>query len=385
MQTVVTAESLWDGTSLHQHPLILIEDGKIDSIATRDSSQLPAGAQVLDFPGTTLGPAFFDVHIHGAAGHDVMEATPQALDTMGTFLASRGTSAYLATTVTASLDATLRALDGLANEIAKLPQPGRARPLGIHLEGPFLSHEKRGVQPAEHLLAPSIATFDRLVEAAHGHVRLMTLAPELPGAVELAAHATSRGVRVSVGHSNATAAETRAGIAAGAVSATHTFNAMRPLDHREPGILGTVLTTDTLFSELICDGIHTEPEIVRLWWRAKGSERAILVTDAMSAAGMPDGEYQLGGFPVQVKDGRATARGVLAGSVLTLDRALSNFVRFTGATIDQGLRLLSTNPAAMVGLAHRAGTLAAGKAANLVAIDSAGKLVGSIVGGVLAK
>jgi N-acetylglucosamine-6-phosphate deacetylase len=385
MQTVVTAERLWDGTTLHQHPLILIEDGKIDSIATRDSSQLPAGAQVLDFPGATLGPAFFDVHIHGAAGHDVMEATTQALDTMGTFLASRGTSAYLATTVTASLDATLRALDGLANEIAKLPQPGRARPLGIHLEGPFLSHEKRGVQPAEHLLAPSIATFDRLIEAGHGHVRLMTLAPELPGATELAAHASSRGVRISVGHSNATAAETRAAIAAGAVSATHTFNAMRSLDHREPGILGTVLTTDTLFSELICDGIHTEPEIVRLWWRCKGPERAILVTDGMAAAGMPDGEYQLGGFPVQVKDGRATARGVLAGSVLTLDRALSNFVQFTGATIDQGLRLLSTNPAAMTGLAHRAGTLAPGKSANLVAVDAAGKLVASIVGGILAK
>ena len=385
MQTVVTSERLWDGTNLHQNPLILIEDGKIDSIATRDSSQIPAGAKVLDFPGATLGPAFFDVHIHGAAGHDVMEATPQALDTMGTFLASRGTSAYLATTVTASLDATLRALDGLANEIAKLPQPGRARPLGIHLEGPFLSHEKRGVQPAEHLLAPSIATFDRLVDAAHGHVRLITVAPELPGAVELVAHATSRGVRVSLGHSNAIAAEARAAIAAGAVSATHTFNAMRALDHQEPGILGIVLTTDELYSELICDGIHSKPEIVRLWWRCKGSERGILVTDAMSAAGMPDGEYQLGGFPVQVKDGRATARGVLAGSVLTLDRALANFVRFTGATIDQGLRLLSTNPAAMVGLAHRAGTLAAGKAANLVAINAEGKLVGSIMGGVLAK
>jgi N-acetylglucosamine-6-phosphate deacetylase len=381
MQTVVTAERLWDGTSLHQHPLILIEDGKIDSIATRETTELPAGARLLDFPGATLGPAFFDVHIHGAAGHDVMEATSEALDTMGTFLASRGTSAYLATTVTAPLDATLRALDGLANQIAKLPEPGRARPLGIHLEGPFLSHQKRGVQPAEHLLAPSIATFDRLIDAAHGHVRLMTLAPELPGAIELTAHATSRGVRVSVGHSNATAAETQAAIAAGAVSATHTFNAMRPLDHREPGILGTVLANDDLYSELICDGIHTDPEIVRLWWKVKGLERSILVTDAMAAAGMPEGEYQLGGFPVQVKDGRATARGVLAGSVLTLDRALANFIQFTGATIDQALRLLSSNPAAMTGLAHRAGSLASGKPANLVAIDATGKLVGSIVGG----
>ncbi len=381
MQTVVTAERLWDGTSLHQHPLILIEDGKIDSIASRETTQLPAGARVLDFPGATLGPSFFDVHIHGAAGHDVMEATSQALDTMGTFLASRGTSAYLATTVTAPLDATLRALDGLANEIAKLQEPGRARPLGIHLEGPFLSHQKRGVQPAEHLLAPSIATFDRLIDAAHGHVRLMTIAPELPGAIELTAHATSRGVRVSVGHSNATAAETRAAIAAGAVSATHTFNAMRPLDHREPGILGTVLTDDYLFSELICDGIHTDPEIVRLWWKAKGPERSILVTDAMAAAGMPEGEYQLGGFPVEVKDGRATARGVLAGSVLTLDRALGNFIKFTGASVEQALRLLSSNPAVMAGLAHRAGSLAPGKSANLIAVDATGKLVSSIIGG----
>jgi N-acetylglucosamine-6-phosphate deacetylase len=265
--------------------------------------------------------------------------------------------------------------------MAKLSQPGLARPLGIHLEGPFLSHEKRGVQPAEHLLAPSIDIFDRLIDAAHGHVRMMTLAPELPGAAELAAHAAQRGVRVSLGHSNATAAETRTAISAGAVSATHTFNAMRALDHREPGILGAVLTDDSLFAELICDGIHTNPEIVKLWWKAKGPERAILVTDAMSAAGMPDGEYQLGGFAVQVKEGRAMARGVLAGSVLTLDRALANFVRFTGATIEQSLRLLSANPAAMTGLAHRAGSIAAGKPANIVAIDAQGKLVASIVGG----
>jgi N-acetylglucosamine-6-phosphate deacetylase len=212
----------------------------------------------------------------------------------------------------------------------------------------------------------------------------MTIAPELPGANELIAHATGRGVRISVGHSNATAAETRGAIAAGAVSATHTFNAMRPLDHREPGILGTVLTTDSLFAELICDGIHTAPELVKLWWKAKGPERAILVTDAMSAAGMPDGEYHLGGFAVQVANGRATANGVLAGSVLTLDRALANFVAFTGAPLEQALRLLTANPASMTGLGDLAGSLAVGQAAHLVAVDGAGKLVGSIQNGRVA-
>jgi N-acetylglucosamine-6-phosphate deacetylase len=404
MRTVLTAKRLWNGDSLIEDPEVTIEEGRIASILSRSKSSSlkssPSGSVrgsegttgVLDYPGATLAPAFFDVHIHGAAGHDVMEATPEALSAIGAFLATRGTGSFLATTVTAPLDATLRAVAGLAKLIEKpelLQAHGKngqpcARPLGIHMEGPFLSHEKCGVQPREHMLAPDIAIFDRLFEAAEGQVRLITLAPELPGASELTAHAVSRGVRVSMGHSNATAAEVRAVIDAGATSATHTFNAMRALDPREPGILGVVLTTDSVFAELICDGIHTAREMVRLWYRAKGPGRAILVTDAMSAAGMPDGEYPLGGFVVQVANGRAMARGVLAGSVLTLDRALLNFVDFTGASLEDGLRLLTANPAAMTGLESGVGSLKVGQAANLVAVDPSGKLVASIVDGRLA-
>ena len=386
MRTVITAENLWNGLRLLSHPTVVIEDGIVSSMGTQEAGESAAGDRVLDYPGATLAPAFFDVHMHGAAGHDVMEATPEALLGVGGFLASRGTGSYLATTVTASKDATLRALAGLAKLVAKAPDEARhkAWPIGIHLEGPFLSHAKKGVQPAEHLLTPDIATFDRFFDASEGHIKLMTMAPELPGAVELVAHASARGVRVSLGHSDATSAETRAAIAAGAASATHTFNAMRPLDHREPGILGTVLTTDSLYAELICDGIHTAPELVKLWWRAKGPERAILVTDAMSAAGKPDGEYHLGGFAVQVANGKAMARGVLAGSVLTLDRALTNFLEFTGAELEQGLRLLSTNPATMTGFQDRAGSLAVGQKANLVAVDGAGKLLASFVNGLPA-
>ena len=386
MRTVITAENLWNGLRLLPHPTVVIEDGIVSSMGTQEAGESAAGDRVLDYPGATLAPAFFDVHMHGAAGHDVMEATPEALLAVGGFLASRGTGSYLATTVTASKDATLRALAGLAKLVAKAPDEARhkAWPIGIHLEGPFLSHAKKGVQPAEHLLTPDIATFDRFFDASEGHIKLMTMAPELPGAVELVAHASARGVRVSLGHSDATSAETRAAIAAGAASATHTFNAMRPLDHREPGILGTVLTTDSLYAELICDGIHTAPELVKLWWRAKGPERAILVTDAMSAAGMPDGEYHLGGFAVQVANGKAMARGVLAGSVLTLDRALTNFLEFTGADLEQGLRLLSINPATMTGFQDQAGSLAVGQKANLVAVDGAGKLLASFVNGLPA-
>ncbi len=381
MQTVLTAKRLYDGTRLLDEPIMVLEDGCIASIASRPAGAVPAGAQVLDFPEAILAPAFFDVHIHGAAGHDAMEATPEALAAMGRFLASRGTGSFLATTVTAPMDTTLRAVSGLAKLIVQEPTEPAARPLGIHLEGPFLSHAKRGVHPPEFLLAPDIATFDKLFEAAEGQVRLMTLAPELPGAVELASYAARRGVRVSLGHSNATAAETRAAVAAGASSATHTFNAMRTLDHREPGILGEALTDDRLFAELICDGIHSVPEMARLWWRAKGPERAILVTDAMSAAGMPDGEYRLGGLTVQVAQGRATTDGVLAGSVLTLDRALANFLKFTGATVEQGLRLLTRNPAAMTGFERETGRVSVGRPADLVVVSSEGSLEASFVNG----
>ena len=391
---MLTAKRLWNGTSLLQNPEIIIENGRIASIESRAATKHPARIRegALDYPEATLAPAFFDVHIHGAAGHDVMEATPEALKAVGHFLAMHGTGSFLATTVTAPLDATQRAVEGLARLIqnpklikdhGKSGQP-TALPIGIHLEGPFLSHAKRGVQPLEHLRAPDIAVFDRLFEAAEGRIRLMTLAPELPGAVELAAHATALGVRISLGHSNATAAETRAAIDAGAVSATHTFNAMRPLDHREPGILGIALTDDAVYAELICDGIHTAPELVQLWYRCKGSKRGILVTDAMSATGMPDGEYHLGGFPVLVANGKAMARGVLAGSVLSLDRALMNFVEFTGAPLDEALRLVTANPAAMTGLERDAGSVEVGEAANLVAVDPSGKLLASIQNGQLA-
>ena len=383
MRMVYTAAHLWDGTRLLDNPMIVVEDGRIAAMGMQAASELPPGANIRNFPGGMLAPAFFDVHIHGAAGHDVMEGTPEALSCVGKFLAAHGTGAFLATTVSAPVDVTLKSLEGLARIIAQAPIEGEAKPIGIHLEGPFLSHGKRGAHPPDRLLAPDMSLFDRMFDAAEGNVRLMTLAPELPGAAELVKHAAARGVRVSVGHSDADAAETRRAIAAGATSATHTYNAMRVLDHKNPGILETVLTTDELFAELICDGIHNMPELVRLWWRAKGPEKGILVTDAMSATGMPEGVYQLGNFPVKVANGRAMIGDALAGSVLTLDKALCNFVEFTGATAEEGLRLMTVNPAAMTGFTDR-GSLTVGGAADFVVVDAKGSLLGSVVGGVAA-
>jgi N-acetylglucosamine-6-phosphate deacetylase len=332
----------------------------------------------------TLTATFLDVHVHGACSHDFMAATAAEIDSVGRFLASRGVGHYLPTTVTGPVDATLRALERMADAIER-PAAAHAKhpmaaPVGVHLEGPFVSHLKRGVHPEASILEPSVALFARFQEAARGHIRLMTIAPELPHAIEVIDHATTAGVRVSMGHSNATAAETLAGIAAGATSSTHLFNAMRTMSHREPGIVGTVLDRGDVYAEMISDGVHVDPAIVRLWLKMKGEERAILVTDGMSATGMPDGTYMLGDFPVEVKDGVCLTEGTLAGSVLTMDAAVENVRQFTGTSLETAVRLASRNPARMLGM-DRLTAMAVGSAAQFNVYDEDGRRVAGIFHG----
>ena len=318
--TTIAARRLISADRVVEYPLVRVEDGRIRNVESLDAKEHERIAVTHRFPDATLVPAYIDIHIHGCAGYDVMEATPEALGAIGAYLASRGVGAYYPTTVTSPRDETIRSLAGLAKEIGHGSARSRgATPLGIHLEGPFLSHLKRGVHTDALLEAPSVALFDRFWEAAEGNIRLMTIAPELPGAAELIAHATALGVRCSMGHSDARVAEAETGYAAGARSATHTFNAMRAIDHREPGLAAYVLDKRSLFAEIICDGIHVNPMIVRLYFKAKDESRIILVTDGMSATGMPNGIYMLGEMEVEVRDGRCTAGGTLAGSVLTLD------------------------------------------------------------------
>ncbi|WP_419803851.1 N-acetylglucosamine-6-phosphate deacetylase [Terriglobus sp.] len=367
-------------------PLILLRDGVVERLTTHDAHHIPPGT--LDLGDATLAPGFLDIHVHGAGGRDVMEGSQDAVNTVAGMLARFGTTRFLATTVTAPVERTLRALEALADSIEREPASRAARPIGIHLEGPFLSHAKRGVHPAADIQLPSVPLFGRFQEAARGHIRLMTIAPETEGAFELIAYAAAGGVRISMGHSNATAAETRGGIAAAhqaargqAVSATHTFNAMRPLDHREPGILGVTLDDADLFAELICDGIHTTPEAVRLWFRSKGEDRAVLVTDGMAATGMPDGEYKLGDLPVTVRHGVCISGGVLAGSVLTMQHAVANLQRFTGASLEAAVRLATRNPAVLLGLADAEEPLAPGAEANFTIFAPNGSFRGTLVRG----
>jgi N-acetylglucosamine-6-phosphate deacetylase len=377
----IAARQLLSADGAVEYPLISIEDGyirSIESLSPTDHERVPATHR---FPEATLVPAYVDIHIHGCAGHDVMDATPEALRAIGSYLASRGVGAYFPTTVTSSKDKTMRALASLAIEIGRGPADGGATALGIHLEGPFLSPLKRGVHQEKLLEAPSIPLFDRFWEAADGKIRLITIAPELPGASELIAYAAALGVRCSMGHSNARVCEAEAGYVAGARSATHTFNAMRAIDHREPGLAAFVLDKRSLFAEIICDGIHVDPMMVRLYFRAKDGDRIILVTDGISATGMPDGTYMLGNIEVEVRDGRCTSNGTLAGSVLTLDRAVRNLMEFTGASLRTAVAAASRNPAHLMGIEDGWGSLRAGGAANITVLTPSAQVMETFLSG----
>lgn len=379
MQTVLTADRLIAPDKTIEKPFVVIEDGAITKIASRAQGEIPPGRHV-EFPGCTLAPAYVDVHTHGSAGHDVMEGTPEAFATIGGFMSRHGVGAYLPTTVTMRVDATLKSLEGMAKLVDR--RDFGARPLGIHIEGPFLSPHKKGAHPERLLQTPSVKLFDRMWEASAGKIRLMTIAPELPSAIEVIERATGLGVRVSLGHSDADAAAAKAGIRAGAVSATHAFNAMRNFDHKASGLVGEVLTNDELFAELICDGFHVDPASVQIYWRCKGAERAILITDAMVAAGMPDGNYKLGELDVLVKGGKCILdENTLAGSTLTLDRGVRNFSEFTGAPIDEVSRLASRNPARMIGFESEVGSLAVGRVADVVVLSKAYEVVETLLRG----
>lgn len=385
MRTIFKAARLFTPSDEIQNPLLSVEDGHVVELSSRSSQEILRTASIVDFGDAVIAPGFFDIHIHGGAGIDVMRAQPDELPRLGAFLTKHGVTGYFPTTVAAPIDATCAALGRLADAIESSKSKGgscvQAQPLGIHLEGPFLSHKRRGVHPPEYLVSPTVELFDRLWQAARGHVRMMTIAPEIPGAMEVIAEAARRNVCVSIGHSDAELPAAQQAVKAGARHATHTFNAMRPLDHREPGILGEVLSDDSITADLIADGIHVSPEVVKVFLNAKGHRRAVLITDAISATGMPEGRYQLGPIEVEVKDGKCTANGSLAGSVLTMDRAIRNVTKFSEWTLREAVRAATLNPAHAVGMADSRGTLKPGAPADFTVLSSTGDVLKTIVAG----
>jgi N-acetylglucosamine-6-phosphate deacetylase len=383
----LTASTLLTPLERIEQPLLLLEDGHIAEVSSRHARDIPPGLRHLDFADALIAPGLIDIHNHGGGGHDVMQADAEGLPVIESLLLKHGVTAYLPTTVTAPLPKTLEALARLADAIetalAAHGRTGRAVPLGIHVEGPFLSYARRGVHPPADLLPPRVETFDKLWQAARGHIRLMTIAPELEGAIEVIKEAVRRGVTVSIGHSDADLQTARSAVDAGARHATHTFNAMRPFSHRDPGIIGEVLTDARISADIIADGVHTEPSVIKLFFQAMGAERAVLITDSTAATGMPAGHYRMGAFEFDVIDGKCMANGVLAGSVLTLDRAVRNVVQFAGWDLQQALRPATMNAARAVGLDNR-GVIRAGAIADLVVLSGAGEVRTTILGGAVA-
>jgi len=366
--------------------VVVIHGSKIAAVGQRGKVDLPRGAREINAGGKTVAPGFVDVHIHGAGGHDAMEGTREALEIITATLAARGTTSLVATTVTASEKETKDSVAGIAHFILNTSQyPARelsAEILGIHFEGPFISPVRRGVHPAKWIVPPSSELLSHLLREARGTAHILTLAPELPGALELISAACQAGLVVSLGHTDATYEQAQAAIDAGASHAAHVFNAMRPFSHRGTGVIGAILTSPKVSAELIADGVHVDEAAMRMLVELKTPERVILVSDGISATGMPDGKYQLGMFEVKVSGGVArNAEGKLAGSTLTLDRALRNMVAL-GVPLASALRMLTANPARQIGLGARKGVLAPGADADLVFLDEKLEISGVMARGV---
>src|SRR5215471_18949982 len=283
-----------------QNAGIIFRDGVIEAVAPRQDLVFPQGAQEIVAKDKIAAPGFIDVHIHGAGGRDVMEGTDEALKKIAATIGSHGTTAFVATTVTADPNAIIHSSEGLARYIGTQHKEtfAGAEVLGIHFEGPFISPVRRGVHPPEWLKLPSAELLDKFVAASQGNALMLTIAPELLGAMPCIDTARKSGLVVGIGHTDATYEQARAAIAHGAHHAVHVYNGMRPFSHRDSGVIGAVLTTPGVTAELIADGIHVDETAMRLLLQAKGSAGVILITDGISATGMPDGQYMLGSFEV---------------------------------------------------------------------------------------
>ena len=319
-------------------------------------------------------PGFIDVHIHGAGGRDVMEGSDEALSTVARTVAKRGTTSMVATTVTAAPDDICRSVEGIARFIANQhrSEDPRAEVVGIHYEGPFISTARRGVHPKEWITLPNRELLDRMVTAAAGNARILTIAPELLGAMPCIDAARNEGIVVAMGHTDATYEQARAAIAHGAHHAVHVYNAMRPFSHRDSGVIGAVLTSPEVSAELIADGVHVEEAAMRVVAASEGAEAASF----WSATEFPPRECPTGNtawdkFDVNVVDGVArNSEGKLAGSTLTLDRALRNIVRM-GWSLSDTVKMLTANPAKLLGLEFKKGALRTGADADIVLLNEA--------------
>ncbi len=354
---------------------IAFEDGKIVAIGKLDDVE-----PIFDTDGVVL-PGFIDEHIHGAGGADAMDGTEQALQTISEYVAKEGTTGFLATTMTQSPENIGKALKNVKTVREKGEYKG-AEVLGVHLEGPFISPKHVGAQPLEYVAKPAPETFDKYNEISGGNIKVVTLAPEVEGGLDLVKHLAKIGVVASIGHTGAKFSDVEAAVAAGATNVTHTYNAQTPLHHREAGVVGAAMLIDELNCEMICDTIHVSVPAIKIFVKNKPHDKFTLITDAMRAKGMPDGLSELGGQQVFVKNGEARlSDGTLAGSVLKMNVAVKNLVEKVGVSFTDAVDFASANPAKNLGLYDERGSIEVGKRADFAVMDKDYNILCTVIGG----
>jgi len=355
---------------LLENKAIFIENGEI--IEIKDERKIDTATlgetEIIEAQGKFVVPGYIDIHIHGGGGSDVMDGDWETINQIAITHSCFGTTSFLPTTMTMSKNKIIKSLQGIC-KAAKKGTAG-AKILGVNLEGPYINSEKKGAQKEEDIRLPSIEEFIQFQQTSGDLIRLITLAPEIPGAINFIKYLGKQGIIVSVGHSNATYAQVQAAINVGLSHVTHTFNAMRGLHHREPGVVGAALSSPELTVEMIADGIHIHPVVMKILIQVKEIEKIVLITDAMRAAGMSEGIYELGGQEVTVDKGQARLKdGTLAGSILTMDKAVKNLVNKIGISLPKAIQMASYNPAKSVGVENKKGSLELGKDADIVILN----------------
>ncbi len=348
---------------LDTNHVLVIHDKKIERITKVDDETLPKDAEIIDAKGKFVSPGFIDVHIHGCMGYKASDGTQQALEKISQHIARHGTTGYLAT-----MHADPKIFERIVSNIDK--EMKGARILGINSEGPFLNPVKKGAQLTEHLWECNPNALRNLIASASGMLKMMVIAPELKGAHELIEIMEKRNIIPAMGHTNASYDDAIASIKKGIRHVTHCFNAMRDVQHREPGGAGAALVCDELTCEIISDGIHVHPAVVKLLVKAKPRDKVVLITDAIQVAGLRDGNYIQSGKKMTVKNGEARlSPETLAGSTLFMNRGLKNIIDFGELTIPEGVQMATLNPARVLGLESRKGSIEEGKDADIVFFD----------------
>ncbi|MED1946791.1 MULTISPECIES: N-acetylglucosamine-6-phosphate deacetylase [Brevibacillus] len=357
-----------DGQELH-NGLVVVGNGTITYAGKADEYGKALPDHVVTVEDGWICPGFVDMHMHGIDGYDTMDGTPESLQAISTALARHGVTSFLATTMTAPYAQLEQVLVNIA-QYSREGLPG-AQAIGIHLEGPWINPRYKGAQKEENIAIPKLDAVQKLYGLSEGLIKVVTIAPEQPEALEAIAWLKERDVIVSAGHTGATFAQATEAVDAGVRHFTHCFNAMTGLHHREPGVVGAAMYHEQLSTELIADGIHVHPAVMKILYRVKTAERLALVSDSMRAAAMGEGTYDLGGQEVHVHDNQAKlADGTLAGSILTLNRAVGNMVTLSGVSLSDAVEMASLTPASILGFGERKGRLAAGYDADITVLNT---------------